>query len=202
MNQPKRSLRIAVADDERDMRQFFQELLPPLGHEVVAVAENGRDLVQQCGAKDPDLVIADIKMPDMDGIEAAAQVNRQKPVPIILVSAHHDTELLARAGTDAVMAYLVKPVKPADLESAIALAVMRFEHFRELSQEAANLRQALEDRKVVERAKGVVMRRLRVDEPDAFRRLRKMAADQNRKLIEVAQEILTVDESFRALEKS
>src|SRR5690349_6720199 len=112
MSQPARSLRIAVADDERDMRQFFQELLPHLGHEVVAVAENGQELVQQCRATDPDLVIADIKMPDVDGIEAAAEVNRQKPVPVILVTAHHDAEVLAGAGVEAVMAYLVKPVKP------------------------------------------------------------------------------------------
>jgi two-component system, response regulator PdtaR len=202
MSQPARSLRIAVADDERDMRQFFQELLPHLGHEVVAVAENGQELVQQCRATDPDLVIADIKMPDVDGIEAAAGVNRQKPVPVILVTAHHDAEVLAGAGVEAIMAYLVKPVKPPDLKAAIALAVLRFEHLRQLSQETATLRQTLEDRKVVERAKGVVMKRLRVDEPDAFRRLRKLAADHNRKLIEVAQEVLTADELFRALEKS
>lgn len=100
------------------------------------------------------------------------------------------------------MAYLVKPVKPADLLSAISLAVLRSEHFQQLSQEAATLRQALEDRKVIERAKGIVMKRLHVEEPEAFRRLRKWAANENRKLIEVAHLVLAADETFQAVERS
>src|SRR5262245_40156146 len=201
MSRPIRSLRVAVADDERDMRQFFQELLPHLGHEVVAVAENGRELVRQCRTAVPDLVIADIKMPEGDGLGAAAEVNPERPVPVILVTAHHDAELLARAGVGSVMAYLIKPVKPADLQAAITLAVLRFAQCQQLSQEAATLRQALEDRKIVERAKGVVMKRLGVDEVEAFRRLQKLATSQNRKLVEVAKEVLTAEEAFRALEK-
>src|SRR5438067_13522038 len=97
MSKPTRSLRIVVADDERDTRQFFQELLAHLGHEVVAVAETGRELVEQCRAAHPDLVITDIKMPDMDGIQAAAEVNRDNPVPVILVTGYHEADLLMRA---------------------------------------------------------------------------------------------------------
>ena len=202
MSQPVRPLRIAVADDEPDVRQFFLELLPRLGHEVVAVAESGRRLVEACRATRPDLVITDIKMPDLDGIDAAAEVNREGPVPVILVTAHHDTHLLARAGAEHIMAYLSKPAKPVDLQAAISLAMLRFGHFQALRAEAASLRQALEDRKVVERAKGVVMKRLRADEPEAFRRLRTLASDTNRKLAEVAQTVLSADEVFQALEKS
>ena len=200
MNRPTQPLRIAVADDERDTRQFFQELLPLLGHEVVAVAETGRQLAEQCHAARPDLVITDIKMPDMDGIEAAAAVNRERHVPVILVTGHPDVDLLASAGTGQIMAYLTKPVKPVNLQAAITLAVLRFDHFQQVSKEAADLRQALEDRKVIERAKGVVVKRLRVDEEEAFRRLRKAASDHNRKLVEVAQTVLTADETFQALE--
>jgi response regulator NasT len=193
-------LRVAVADDEKDVRDFFHELLPRLGHELVAVAATGRELVAQCQNRHPELVITDIKMPDMDGIEASAEVNRDpgRQVPVILVSAHHDAELIVRAGADHIMAYLVKPIKEADLASAIHLAVLRFEHFQKLRQEAASLRQALEDRKVIERAKGVLMRRARVDEPEAFRRLQRLASDHNKKLVEVAQSILLAEEAFQA----
>ena len=197
MTSPIRPLRIAVADDERDMRQFLQELLPPLGHEVVAVAETGRQLAEQCRHLRPDLIITDIKMPDMDGIDAALEINRDRPVPVVLVSAHHDAELLVRAGADHIMAYLVKPVKPADLKTAIAMAMMRFEQFQRVRQEAADLRQALEDRKLIERAKGVLMKRARLEEAEAFRRLQKLASDRNKKLVEVAHMILTAEEAFQ-----
>jgi response regulator NasT len=192
------SLRIAVADDGRDTLEYFQELLPRLGHQVVAVAENGRQLVEQCRAADPDLVITDIKMPDLDGIAAAVELNRERPIPIVLVSAHHEDELLVRAGEDFIVAYLVKPVKAADVKTAIHLGMLRFDHFQKVRQEAASLRQALEDRKLIERAKGILMKRAGLDEPSAFRRLQKLASDRNQKLVEIAQTILTAEEAFQS----
>ena len=200
MSAPGRALRIAVADDERDVREYFQELLPRLGHQVT-VAENGRQLAEHCRLFNPDLIITDIKMPDCDGIEAAVEVNRQREVPVILVSAHHDAELLARASTDHIMAYLIKPVRQADVEAAIAIAMNRFEQFQAVRREAADLRQALEDRKVIERAKGIVMKRLSVGEQEAFRRIQRLAIDRNRKLLEVARTILGSDEVFQQLER-
>jgi response regulator NasT len=197
MTTPGPPLRIAVADDERDTREFLQELLERLGYQVSAVAENGQSLVEQCRSTRPDLVITDIKMPDMDGLEASEAVNRERQVPVILVSAHHDAEFLRRAGAEHIMAYLVKPVKPADLIAAISLAVLRFEHFQRLRAEAVSLRQALEDRKVIERAKGVIMKRSKLDEQEAFRRLQHLADGKGRKLVEIAQMILTAEEAFR-----
>jgi two-component system, response regulator PdtaR len=194
MNQMGKPLRIAVADDERDVRQFFQEMLPPLGHQVVAVAENGRQLVEQCRTVRPDLVVTDIKMPDMDGIQAAEEINRDGPVPVILVTGHQEPELLARAGAGHVMAYLSKPAKPVDLEAAIRLAMSRFGHFQALKEEADGLRQALADRKLIERAKGVLMRRQRVDEEEAFRRLRSAASARNLKLVEAARRLIAAEE--------
>jgi response regulator NasT len=188
-----------VADDERDTREFFQELLPRLGHTVVAVADNGAQLVEQCRATRPDLVITDIKMPGKDGIEVAEEANRERQVPVILVSAHHDADLIVRAGADHIMAYLIKPIKQADLETAIFLAMLRFEHFQKLRQEAASLRQALEDRKVIERAKGIIMKRARLDESEAFRRLQRLASDRNHRLVDVAQSILAAEEAFQPL---
>ncbi len=99
------------------------------------------------------------------------------------------------------MAYLTKPAKPADIQAAIALAILRFEHFQKIRQETADLRQALEDRKLIERAKGVVMRRQHLDEPAAFRRLQKLASDRNLKLVEAARLILCAEETFQALDR-
>jgi AmiR/NasT family two-component response regulator len=191
-----RALRIAVADDEPDMQDYFRTILPLLGHEVVAVAKTGRELVEQCRATHPDLVITDIKMPDMDGIDAAAQIYKDAAVPVILVSAHHDSATVRRADADYVMAYLVKPIKQADLEPAIAIALRRFAQFQALRKEASDLKQALDDRKTIEKAKGVLMKRASLDEHEAFRRLQKLASEKNKKLVEIARSILTAEEAY------
>jgi AmiR/NasT family two-component response regulator len=198
--EPIARLRIAAADDERDTRQFFAELLPSLGHEVVVVAQSGRELVEQCRKARPDLVITDIKMPDMDGIQAAAEINREFAVPVILLTAHHEAELIARSEAEHIMAYLVKPVKPVDVQAAISLAMVRFAQFMTLRKEAADLRQTLDDRKLIERAKGAVMKRMQVDEEEAYRRLRKAASKSNKKLIDIGREVVAAEEVFRALE--
>ena len=146
-------------------------MLKRLGHQVVSVAENGRELVEHCRQQRPDLVITDIKMPEMDGIEASQEICRERPVPIILVSAFQDGKLIERAEADSVLAYLVKPIGPDDLVPAIAIARRRFEELTGLRKESADLRQALTDRKVIEQAKGVLMKVAGLDEPTAFRRL-------------------------------
>ena len=191
------SLRVVVADDEPDMRDYFQKALPRLGHQVVGAARDGRQLVELCHTVRPDLVVTDIKMPDMDGIDAATQIYRETPLPVILVSAYHDQELIARAEADHILGYLVKPIKQSDLEPTIALAMRRFEQFEALREEAAGLRQALEDRKVIERAKGVLMKKAGLDEQEAFRRLQKTASEKSRKLVDIAQMILVAEEALR-----
>lgn len=196
MNRP---LRIVVADDEPEMCDYLEEALARLGHEVCGRAATGHELVSQVQALVPDLVMADVMMPDMDGIQAALEFNRLRQVPVILISAHHDSDLLSRAGADPIMGYLVKPVKEADLKAAISVAMLRFQHFLALSKEAADLRQALEDRKIIERAKGIVMKRLRIEEEDAFRRLRKLASDKNWKLVEAARTLNAAEDLFREL---
>ena len=190
------SLRIAVADDEPDMREYFQKILPVLGHVVVSAAGTGKELVQHCRQHQPDLVITDIKMPDMDGIDAAVELYRQNPIPVILVSAYHDSKLIERAESDHILAYLVKPIKQADLEPAIGLAMRRFAQFQALRKEATDLRQALADRKIIERAKGVLMKRAGLDEQTAFRRLQKLASEKNRNLVDIATMIVTADEAL------
>jgi response regulator NasT len=145
-------LRIVVADDEPDMRKYFQKLLPRLGHQVLAAASTGHELVERCRDLKPDLILTDIKMPDMDGIEAAAQICRERPVPVILVSACHDPARIERTQTDHVLGYLAKLIKSADVEPVIALAMGRFEQA-----------QALEDRKPIRWIRSGWLRREPID---------------------------------------
>src|SRR5271157_4081711 len=148
----KQALRVVVSDDEPEMLKYLQDTLTRMGHEVVGKASTGHQLLEICPEAKPDLLITDIKMPDMDGIEAVRQLCQIHPVPVILVSAYHDEELIQRAMSGHVMAYLVKPIKQADLETTIAVAIRRFKEFTALQQQTTDLRQALEDRKTIERA--------------------------------------------------
>lgn len=197
-----RSLRIAVADDEPEMRQFLRLALERLSHQVVTVAGNGRELVEGCRSARPDLIITDVRMPELDGIAAAEAVYREGPVPAILVSGYDDAETLRQAAAPHVFGYLVKPIKGSDLAPAIAVAMSRFAQALASDKEAASLRQALEERKLVERAKGIVMRRLGVDETEGFRRLRKLSSERNWKVIDIARQVLKAEEVFGALDRS
>jgi two-component system, response regulator PdtaR len=192
MNQ---AIRIVVADDEPDMRDYFRKILPRLGHTVIAAAETGNDLIAKCREHQPDLVITDIKMPDLDGIDAALKIYEERPVPVILVSAYSDTKLIERAEAAHIMAYLVKPIKQTDLEPAIGLAMRRFEQFEQLDREAADLRQALEDRKIIERAKGILMKQLSLSEAEAFRRLQRGAMNRQTTMVELARWVLATSQA-------
>lgn len=193
------SLKIAIAEDDRYAREYYETTLKGLGHHVTVV-ETGRELVDRCRLHPPDLVISDIKMPEMDGIEAVERVCKVRPVPAILISAHSEPPLIERAASAPVLGYLIKPVTADDFPPAIALALRRFAEFQALYAEAASLRQALEERKVIERAKGALMLRLHLSEEDAYRRLRQQASNSNTKLVEIAQEIVEADNIFRALD--
>jgi response regulator NasT len=192
----KRSLRVVIADDEPEMITYLRETLEEVGHRVASTAESGEELVAKCMAERPDLVICDIKMEGMDGIDAAKEIYRELPIPFILVSAYHDSQLLERAEADHIMAYLIKPIKKSHLEAAIGIAVRRFEQFQMLSREAKDLKQALEDRKIIERAKGILMKQAKLDEDDAFKRLQELASNKNQKMIEIARMILTMQNAF------
>ena len=126
------ALRISVADDEPDMREYYQRMLTHLGHRVVSCSPNGRELVDECLRQLPDLVITDIKMPELDGLHAAEEISQQYPVPVILVSAYHSPEMVERANAASVQAYLTKPIKLTDLAPAIDLARQRFERQRDI----------------------------------------------------------------------
>ena len=190
------SLRIVAADDEVDMRDFYRATLTRQGHEVVGIAANGRELVELCREHQPDLVVTDIGMPELDGLDAVREISRESPVPAIVVSAYHDEESLDRARADSILAYLVKPIRARDLEPAIILARQRFLEFQALQDEAEDLRQTLEDRKLIERAKGILMNRAGLSEQDAFQRLQRLSNDRNEKLVQIARSIVTAEEAM------
>ena len=191
-----KSLRVLIADDESIRLLSLAAQLTALGHRVVAEATQGDEAVRLAAEQRPDLAILDIKMPVMDGIEAAERITQAQPIPIILVTAYSETQLVERAARANISAYLMKPVAEDDLLPAITLALARFREFESLRREVADLRDALEARKVVEKAKGILMRRLDLNEEDAFKRLQRQSQDTNRKLSEVAEAIVMADRMF------
>jgi response regulator NasT len=158
-------------------------------------------LVERAVPARPDLVITSVLLPDGDGIAAAEVLYQERPLPILLTTPAHNPDHLVRAAAGHALAYLIKPINRDDLEAAVTLVTHRFAEMQALREEASSLRQALEDRKRIERAKGIVMQRLRVDEPDAFRRMQRVASIHNRKLTEVAEALVRANEIFVPLEE-
>ncbi len=187
------TLRILIADDESLRVMSLKGQLESIGHKVVAEAANGKEAMSLARELKPDLAILDIKMPEMDGIEAAKGITQERPIPIILLTAFSEKELAERAAEANVSSYLMKPVSENDLLPAIALAVSRFKEFQALHREVDDLREALETRKLVERAKGILMRRLNLTEEEAFRRMQRRSQNENKKLGEIANAIITAD---------
>jgi response regulator NasT len=183
-------------DGDPAVLRFYQETLSALGHQV-CVAGGGRQAVELCRALRPDLLVTEINLPDGDGLEAAAEAYKGRPLPVVVVSACHDPQAVGRVCGSPALAHLVKPVGPTALGPALAVALHVFERLRAAEEEAAGLKQALEDRKVVERAKGLLMKLAGVGEQEAFYRLQKLASDKNRKLVEAAQEVILVAGAFQ-----
>ena len=188
------SLRILIADDESIRLLSLRAQLAALGHRVVAEASTGEEAVALAVSTQPDLAILDIKMPLVDGIEAAERITQARPIPIILLTAYSEAQLVERAAQANISAYLMKPVSEEDLLPALTLALTRFKQFQALHREVVDLREALEARKVIEKAKGILMRRLGLTEDEAFRRLQRQSQEGNRKLAQVAEAIVVANQ--------
>jgi len=187
-------LRVLIADDEVLVAEALREEAQRLGHEVVATAVDGAEAVALAKKLRPDVAILDVKMPEMDGLAAAQAIIQHEPIPVIIVTAFVEDELLERAGEAGVLGYLVKPVDETQLKAALKVAMSRFGELSALRQEVASLKEALEVRKMVERAKGILMHRLQLSENEAFKKLQKRARDTNRKLGDVARAIVEASE--------
>ncbi len=188
--------RVLIADDESLHVMRLRAALEELGYQVVAEASTGTEAVSLAMRVRPELAILDIKMPELDGIEAARQIMTEYPIPVLLLTAFSDDDLVERATEAGIFAYLVKPVSTQELRPAIRLAQTRFNELMLLHKEVDDLRQALEDRKLVERAKGILMKRRHLNEEEAFRILRDRSQAESKKMSEIAQAVLLADKMF------
>ncbi len=182
--------RVIIADDESLIRMDLREMLTNLGYLVVGEAGDGRSAVNLAREVRPDIVIMDVKMPDMDGIEAARLLTEERIAPVLLLSAYSQQELVQRARQAGVAGYLVKPFRESDLTPAIEVVLARFSEFRALEREVASLGDALETRKLVDRAKGILMDTQGLNENDAFRRIQKMSMNNRKSMRSVAEAII------------
>jgi response regulator NasT len=183
--------RILVAEDEALIRLDLAEMLTEAGYAVVGQASNGEQAVEMAKELAPDLVIMDVKMPVMDGITAAEEIGAARICPVVMLTAFSQTELVERARDAGVMAYIVKPFTASDLAPAIDIARHRWTEVQALEQEVADLGQRLETRKSVDRAKGILMKKLKVNEAEAFRWIQKTAMDRRLGMREVAEAVIT-----------
>jgi len=183
--------RILVAEDEALIRLDLAEMLTESGYDVVGQASNGEQAVEMAKELTPDLVIMDVKMPVMDGITAAGEIGSAKICPVVMLTAFSQTELVERARDAGVMAYIVKPFTVSDLTPAIDIARHRWSEMKALEGEIADLGERLETRKQVDRAKGVLMKKLKVSEAEAFRWIQKTAMDRRLGMREVADAVIS-----------
>lgn len=183
-------LRIVIADNESIIRMDLRELLEEAGHTVVAEAADGVKAVELARKYSPDLVIMDIKMPEMDGIAAAKAISHEKLAPVLLLTAYSQKEIVEKAKDSGVLAYLVKPVKEANLFPAIEIAISRFQEFMELERELEDVKNSLETRKVLDRAKGILMDAYNLTESEAYRRIQQYSMSKRKSIGDVAQAIV------------
>jgi two-component system, response regulator PdtaR len=183
-------MRVLVAEDETIIRLDLRELLERLGLEVCAEARDGEEAVALARSAKPDVAIMDVKMPKLDGIEAARQILDERPIPIVMLTAYGQDEVVSRAVEAGVFGYLVKPFREQDLLPAIRTATARHEELAALREEAESLAEALAARKAIERAKGLLMEKEGLSEQDAFARLRKASQISGRPLRVVAEALI------------
>lgn len=181
--------RIVVAEDESLIRMDIVETLKDQGFDVVGEAGDGLRAIELARELKPDLMVMDIKMPDMDGLSAAEQIAKLR-IPVVFLTAFNQQELVARASEVGAMAFLVKPFSPEDLFPAIEVAFSRFQQLTQLESEVSDLTERLETRKLVERAKGVLGVQMGLSEPEAFRWIQKAAMDRRIGMVDVARTIL------------
>jgi two-component system, response regulator PdtaR len=183
-------VRILVAEDETIIRLDLKEMLVQAGFEVCAEARDGEEAVALARSERPDLAIMDVKMPKVDGIEAARRILDERPIPIVMLTAYGQEELVSRAVEAGVFGYLVKPFREQDLLPAIAAARARHDELQAVREEAESLAEALAARKVIERAKGLLMEKETLSEEDAFARLRKASQASGRPLKVIAEAVV------------
>jgi len=184
------TMRVLIADDDPIIRLDLKQMLENLDYKVVAEAGDGQQAVDLARESKPDICILDVKMPVMDGIEAVNIITEENIAPAILLTAYSDKELVDRAKAAGVFAYLVKPFKPSDLPPAIEVARSRYEQNRDLNKEITSLQDRLEARKLVDRAKGILIEEYKITEAEAYRRIQLQSMNLRKTMKEVAEAII------------
>jgi AmiR/NasT family two-component response regulator len=184
------NLRVLIADDDPIIRLDLKQMLENLDYEVVAEAGDGQQAIAAARESKPDICILDVKMPVMDGIEAVSIITEENIAPTILLTAYSDRELVDRAKDAGVFAYLVKPFKPSDLPPAIEVARSRYEQNVQLNKEVSTLEEKLETRKLIDRAKGILMEEHGLNETEAYRRIQLQSMNLRKTMKEVAEAII------------
>ncbi|MBI2843353.1 MAG: response regulator [Armatimonadetes bacterium] len=187
-------LRIVIADDESIIRLDLKKMLEEMGHNVVGEAGDGQKALELTRALKPDLAILDIKMPVMDGLDAAKVIDEEKIAPVMLLTAFGQRDLIDRAKDAGVFAYLVKPFKESDLMPAIEVALARYLEMQDLEAQVGDLQNKLETRKVVDRAKGILMDKHGLNEAEAFRRIQQQSMNTRKSMREIAEAIVIAHE--------
>jgi AmiR/NasT family two-component response regulator len=183
-------LRLVIADDESIIRMNLKETLVGLGYLVIGEAGDGVSVINLARELRPDLVVMDIKMPKLDGIQAAKVLTEERIAPVLLLTAYSDRELVDRAREAGVVSYVVKPFRDAELLPAIEIALARYNEFREMDKQIDDLKESLETRKLVDRAKGILMDTQGLKEQEAFRKIQQLSMNSRKSMREVAQAIL------------
>lgn len=185
--------KVLIADDEPLIRQDLKEILVDAGYEVVAEARDGHHALELAKQTYPDLLIMDIKMPNINGLEAAEeiQIALNKRIPTVILTAYNQPELIQKAGEIGAFAFLTKPVKPQDLIATIETAKHRAKELEGLQQDISSLKEKLEIRKLVERAKGIIMKKMSLDEPEAMHYLQKLSMNDRLSIRKVAEKIIS-----------
>jgi two-component system, response regulator PdtaR len=186
--------RLVIADDESIIRMNLKETLVGLGYLVVGEAGDGVSVINLSRELRPDLVLMDIKMPKLDGIQAAKILTEEKISPVLLLTAYSDRELVERAKEAGVVNYVVKPFREAELLPAIEIAMARYQEFLEMDKQIADLKEVLDTRKLVERAKGILMDTQGLKEAEAFRKIQQLSMNTRKSMKEIAQAILLANE--------
>ncbi|ABX06835.1 MULTISPECIES: ANTAR domain-containing response regulator [Herpetosiphon] len=186
--------RIVIADDESLIRMNLRETLVGLGYLVVGEAGDGVSVINLARELRPDVVVMDIKMPKLDGIQAAKVLTEEKIAPVLLLTAHSDKELVERARDAGVVGYLSKPFRDSDLMPALEIARARFEEFLTLEQQVGDLKETLETRKIIERAKGMLMDSQGLKESEAFRKIQQLSMNTRKSMREVASALLLANQ--------
>jgi response regulator NasT len=190
--------RVLVVDDHLPSKKFLCEALKRLGLEIVGEESSGKRVVEVVKRTTPDVVLMAVGLPDIDGISAAAKVTEESPRPVVLLTSHHDSNTIHRAKSAGVMGFLVKPLREEELLPVLEVSISRYNEFVALRRENQDLKDTIEARKAIERAKGIIMERYGLREPEAFSMIQKKSMDSRKPMVEIANAIILTEEMSRS----